>query len=183
MTERDEAESNENKIDPSSDKRVIQNSATIRTLLSLRNIVYSKGLSHGSISENWTHDLRVVVQLQAACKFIDAATFMSPEGGPCVYPQDLTVYLNTLMFHCASQPGLSRVLITIMDFDGVSFNLIFQSFMMSLFSFQLQFQGCELFRKRIIFVFRLFLFSAFYKLQKWELRRFNHSSVRSSVHQ
>jgi hypothetical protein len=107
MTDVDEEETKENNF---------KNSATLRCLLSVRNIIYSKGLAKpGGMEASWNPKLRVVVQLRAACDFIDAANFTSPTGTPCVHSQDLTVYLNTVLFRCASQPGLSRVLSNIID--------------------------------------------------------------------
>ena len=114
MTQRDVEEAEHSKM--GEDVPCIQNSATIRCLLSLRNLLYS----HGDPVETFTDDLRVVVQLEGPCSFIDAASFIGPDGQGCVYPQDLTIYLNTMMFRCAAQPGLSRVLMSIMDFHGVA---------------------------------------------------------------
>ena len=34
-----------------------------------------------------------------------------------VFPLDLSAFLNTLMFECAVKPGLSRVILELLDFD------------------------------------------------------------------
>ena len=95
----------------------IGNSATLRALLALRNVVYSHGRTPG---QRMKPGFRVVVQLQEGCPFVDAAAFMAPDGSQCLYAQDLSPFLNTTMFTCAAQPGLSRVLMTVIDFDGIS---------------------------------------------------------------
>ena len=115
MTERDKEEQAQSMRDGG--KPAIVNSATLRCLLSLRNLLFS----NGDIATTFTPDLRVVVQLQAPCPFIRAVTFIDPyRGYGCVYPQDLTVFLNTAMFRCAAEPGLSRVLLELMNFDRVA---------------------------------------------------------------
>lgn len=113
MTDRDKKEEADSAVD---DNPSIVNSATIRCLLSLRNLLFSNGIPH----ETFTAGLRVVVQLHDSCPFIDAASFIDRDGQKCVFPQDLTLYLNTMMFKCAAQPGLSRVLLSIMDFSKAS---------------------------------------------------------------
>ena len=35
-----------------------------------------------------------------------------------IVPMDLTRFLNSLMFTCAAQPGLSRILMNMLDFEG-----------------------------------------------------------------
>jgi hypothetical protein len=39
---------------------------------------------------------------------------------PVVYPQDLTKYINSLLFFCAAKPGLSRVLLELLNFDATA---------------------------------------------------------------
>ena len=92
----------------------INNSATIRTVLTLRNLIYS----NGDVRENINPELRVVVHLQQTCNFIDAACFVSPSNEQVVFPLDLNDLVSTIMFKCPSKPGLSRVLSEILDFSG-----------------------------------------------------------------
>jgi hypothetical protein len=35
-----------------------------------------------------------------------------------VYPLDLHLFLNSLLFGCVSQPGLAKVLLKLLDFEG-----------------------------------------------------------------
>jgi len=91
----------------------ISNSASIRSLLALRSLF----LSNGNPLETFNKDLRVVVQLQQTCPFIESACFVSPSGSLCVYPMDLSKLINTVMFQSASKPGLTRVLSELLDFE------------------------------------------------------------------
>ena len=115
MTEKDEKEEEESANEDG--KGILPNSATLRCLLSLRNIIYSNS---NLPNETFTPDLRVVIQLHAECPFIEAAGFLDLKGLNCVFPQDLSKYLNISMFQCAGQPGLSRVLMEIMNFGDVA---------------------------------------------------------------
>ena len=75
-------------------------------------------LSNGADpKESFNEDLRVVVQLQQTCPFVDSASFVNPGGMPCVYPMDLSKIMNTIMFQSASKPGLTRVLVNLLDFE------------------------------------------------------------------
>jgi hypothetical protein len=106
MTEDDAAEAeNEGTAD---------NSATIRTVLALRNVMYSNGV----VSETFTKDLRVVVELSTPCPFIAATTFVDPKGTSVLYPQELSRTINALLFYCAAKPGLSRIIMSILDFQS-----------------------------------------------------------------
>ncbi len=80
-------------------------------------MVYSNGDKPGFAMKP---GFRCVVQLQEACPFINASAFIAPDGSQCLYAQDLSPFLNTTMFTCAAQPGLSRVLMSVIDFDGIS---------------------------------------------------------------
>jgi hypothetical protein len=81
------------------------NSATIRTILALRTIIYSNG-SNPALTFNPL--LRVVVHLESPCKFLNAASFVAPASNRSVlHAQDLSRNINSLMFYCASKPGRS----------------------------------------------------------------------------
>ena len=92
------------------------NSATIRTILALRNVIYSDG----NAAKTFDNQLRVVVQLSEACQFMQAAAIVSPRGRSCLFPMDLQMSINTLLFVCAAKPGLSRVLMSLYNFEGVA---------------------------------------------------------------
>ena len=93
----------------------LKNAATVRCVLALRNVLYSDGdLSSFSPS------LRVVVQLTRSCPFLDSAAFVAPDGHNSLYTQDLSKFVNSLLFFCANRPGLSRVLLSLLDFDGIA---------------------------------------------------------------
>ena len=94
------------------------NSATLRCLLAVRNIIMSFGEDTvGKAAVHFNKDLRVVCQLQSACPYIEAANFVTPSGDPVVFPLDISNYLNTLMFKCSTKPGLSQVLTNLLDFE------------------------------------------------------------------
>mmetsp|Transcript_24024 Transcript_24024/g.54206 ORF Transcript_24024/g.54206 Transcript_24024/m.54206 type:complete len:222 (-) Transcript_24024:1440-2105(-) len=86
------------------------NSATIRTLLSLRKLLFD----HGRYPRD---DLRVVVQLDNPCDFVDATNFQARDGRNLLYPQENSVFINSILFHCAGAPGLSQVLMELFNFE------------------------------------------------------------------
>mmetsp|Transcript_16355 Transcript_16355/g.19346 ORF Transcript_16355/g.19346 Transcript_16355/m.19346 type:complete len:1124 (+) Transcript_16355:43-3414(+) len=106
MTENDEMES-------SLSNGRISNSATIRTVLALRNVMYS----NGDPVETFESDCRIIVQLQRPCQSLSAASFLAPSGMEVMYPLDLHDFINTLLFKCVSKPGLSRVITSLLDFE------------------------------------------------------------------
>jgi len=63
------------------------------------------------------------VQLASPSKAINAATFLAPDGRPCVLVQDLSLYLNSMMFTCLSQHGLGEVLHDLIGFEGAAMRL------------------------------------------------------------
>ena len=111
MTEKDKAEAEESRQGNWAESEMIakpsvENAATIRCLLALRNLIYSNCSKSGGSAEigaRFNPDLRVVVQLHMPCQFMNAASFLSPEGRHVVYLQDLTLELNSIMFTCASR--------------------------------------------------------------------------------
>jgi len=93
---------------------VVAHPATIRTILALRNVIYSNGWAALTFNMN----LRVVVHLESDCKFINAMDFIAPDGRQCLYAQDMSLAINTLLFYCAAKPGLSRLIIGLLNFEG-----------------------------------------------------------------
>ena len=91
----------------------IQNGTTIRVALAIRNTI----LQHHDNTDKT--DVRVVLQLNKPSDFIEAACF-EHNGHEVMLPMDLSVFLNTLMFKSAAQPGLARVLLQLFDFEGSS---------------------------------------------------------------
>ena len=87
-----------------SDGRIL-NGATLRVALALRNTVLSNtNPKSGTINP----DLRVVLQMSEPSNFVDAVCFTGAKGNEVILPMDLNVFLNTLLFKSASQPGLAR---------------------------------------------------------------------------
>lgn len=98
----------------------LRNGATVRTLLGLRSILCSSAEKMREMDER---DLRIVVEMQKEADFVDSACFKSVLGRRVCERMDLTVYINSLMFLCASKPHMSRVVMTIMDFKETTFRL------------------------------------------------------------
>jgi len=69
------------------------------------------------------HDKRIVVQLQVASRFVEAACFPSPSGRKVFQSLDMTRFLNALLFLCASKKGLSQVFMAVLDFEGSAFRV------------------------------------------------------------
>ena len=108
MTERDTKEEDE------SDGR-IHNGATLRTTLALRHVLFTNPYSKRLTV---IPGLRIVLQLQGPSEYVDATCFKHPNGDDVIIPMDLSAFLNSLMFKCAAQPGLSSILMSILDFEG-----------------------------------------------------------------
>ena len=93
----------------------IFNGATLRTCLALRNVLFTNKYSE---AHDINPDLRIVLQMLHPSEYVDAALFKHPNGQNVVIPMDLSVFLNSLMFKCAAQPGLSEVILSILNFEG-----------------------------------------------------------------
>ena len=89
----------------------IQNGTTIRVALAARNTIFSHNGDANS-------DLRIVLQMSNPSDYVDAVCFTNELGHEVMLPMDLSIFLNTLMFKSAAQPGLAKVLLQIFDFDG-----------------------------------------------------------------
>ena len=112
-----------------------QNGATIRTVLALRhnllsNSNYVNHLEQGfevahedgnTIYTNNGNNVRIVVQLSAQCRYHRALEFRSPiSHQQLLYPMDLSLFLNKLLFWCTAKPGLAKVLTTIINFEDTA---------------------------------------------------------------
>lgn len=96
----------------------IENGMTLRVLLGLRVALFS-----AQPPPRWD-DLRIVVQLTSPDKAIDVINLGEASyGRPVMACQDLSIFLNGLMFNCTLQPGLSYTLLNILSFEGVAFRL------------------------------------------------------------
>lgn len=52
--------------------------------------------------------VRIVLQLTEQCKFTRAFEFRSPAtNAKLVYPMDLSLFVNKLLFWCTAKPGAS----------------------------------------------------------------------------
>lgn len=95
---------------------MINTCATIRTVLALRNVIYSN-LQEQSLARAFQNNLRVVVQINRDCPFLQHANFVGLDGHSRLWVQDLSRYINSLLFVTASKPGLSRVMLDLFDFQ------------------------------------------------------------------
>ena len=94
----------------------IQNGATLRVALAVRNTLFAYPFHKGDMNP----DLRIVLQMSKPSPYVDAVCFKNNSGHEVFLPMDLSLFLNTLLFRSASQPGLARVLMMIFDFEGIS---------------------------------------------------------------
>jgi hypothetical protein len=108
MTEQDQEEEDE------SDGKIF-NGATLRCALALRHVLFTNPYSP---TVDVHPDLRIVLQMTSPSAYVDAACFEHPDGRDVIIPMDLSVFLNSLMFSCAAQPGLSQIILSILDFEG-----------------------------------------------------------------
>lgn len=51
---------------------------------------------------------------------MEESTFVDPNGVSALYPQELSRTVNSLLFFCAAKPGLSRVIMDVLDFQTAS---------------------------------------------------------------
>lgn len=109
MTEEDQDEE-----DASEGK--IKNGATLRVCLALRHVLFTNSYSDKA---DFHPDLRIVLQMTSPSHYVDSTNFQNADGTNVIIPMDLSKFLNSLMFLCAAQPGLSKVLLGILDFEGV----------------------------------------------------------------
>ena len=110
MTEQDEKEEDES-------DNMIFNGATLRSCLALRHVLFTNPYDSGG--EGVHPDLRVVLQMTKPSEYVDAACFKHADDmRDVIIPMDLSLFLNSLMFTCAAQPGLSKIILSMLDFEG-----------------------------------------------------------------
>ena len=105
--------SEQDEIEEAETRGKISNGASLRTLLALRHVLFT--------SANHSPTRSVVVQILKPSIQIEAASFRDARGYPLVKPLDMGVFLNSLLFSCASQQGLSLVLMELLDCEGAAF--------------------------------------------------------------
>ena len=93
----------------------VVNGASIRTLLALRSLLAG---SERKLRSFDTFNKRVVVQLQENRPYVEAACFPSPSGRKVVETIDITRFVNSLLFNCASKRGLSQVVMNCLNLEG-----------------------------------------------------------------
>ena len=110
LTEQDEKEEDES-------DHMIFNGATLRSCLALRHILFTNPYSKEGVHP----DLRIVLQMSKPSEYVDAACFKHADDfRDVIMPMDLSKFLNSLMFTCAAQPGLSKILLGLLDFEGLA---------------------------------------------------------------
>ena len=97
----------------------IHNGATLRVVLALRHVLFTNSYTAAK-GNGLNPDLRIVLQMSNPSEYVDAACFTHDNGNPAVIPVDLTKFSNALMFNCAAQPGLSAILLDLLDFEGAA---------------------------------------------------------------
>lgn len=105
--------SEQDEIEEAETRGKISNGASLRTLLALRHVLFT--------SANHSPTRSVVAQILKPSIQIEAASFRDARGYPLVKPLDMGVFLNSLLFSCASQQGLSLVLMELLDCEGAAF--------------------------------------------------------------
>ncbi len=91
----------------------IQNAGSITGMLALRHVLLTD-------STELRDDLRITVQLSAPSVYAKTATFTNARGEEVMKTLDLSVMMNSLMFSCANTPGLSRVLLDLLNFESAA---------------------------------------------------------------
>ena len=113
MSEKDQVEEDES-------EGTIQNGATLRTSLALRYVIFTNPYATKNGRAMPHPDLRIVLQMSHPSDYVDAACFAHADGRQVIFPVDLSKFSNSLMFNCAAQPGLSAILLDMLDFEGVA---------------------------------------------------------------
>lgn len=113
MSEQDQTEEDES-------EGTIQNGATLRATLALRHVIFQHPFSMDNGKPMPHPDLRIVLQMSHPSEYVSAACFSHADGRQVIFPVDLSKFSNSLMFNCAAQPGLSSILLDMLDFEGVA---------------------------------------------------------------
>jgi hypothetical protein len=95
------------------------NSATIRCLLALRNVLSDP--ADKITGETFPPNLSCVVcQLSQECEYIRATSFARQNGKPLLFARNLTSSKDAMLFNCALTPGLSQVFMNLLNFESTS---------------------------------------------------------------
>ena len=94
----------------------IHNGATLRCALALRHVIFGNSYQNLGLHP----DLRIVLQMTSPSSYVNAVCFQNDWNNDVILPLDLSLFLNSLMFFCATQPGLASVLMEIIDFEGTA---------------------------------------------------------------
>lgn len=99
----------------------LQNGATMRVALALRHALFTNDFEQATLLTPAVHnnpDLRIILQLSSPSAYIDALSFKNDDGYDVVLPIDLSPFLNSIMFSCSAQPGLAKVILSLLDIEG-----------------------------------------------------------------
>ena len=86
--------SEQDALEEAETKGKITNGASLRTILALRHVLFTSATHSPTRS--------VVVQILKPSLQVEAASFRDARGFPLVRPLDMSVFLNSLLFSCAS---------------------------------------------------------------------------------
>eukprot|EP00930_Biecheleria_cincta_P039055 TRINITY_DN26861_c0_g1_i1.p1 TRINITY_DN26861_c0_g1~~TRINITY_DN26861_c0_g1_i1.p1 ORF type:complete len:857 (-),score=140.97 TRINITY_DN26861_c0_g1_i1:89-2659(-) len=94
------------------------NAKTLRALLALRVALFTSDKPPA-----W-EDLRIVAHLERPSKELGAIQLGEAQGGrPILHVQEMSAFVNSLMFTCVCQPGLAFALLELLSFGGNAFRL------------------------------------------------------------
>eukprot|EP00933_Yihiella_yeosuensis_P024340 TRINITY_DN18868_c1_g1_i1.p1 TRINITY_DN18868_c1_g1~~TRINITY_DN18868_c1_g1_i1.p1 ORF type:complete len:621 (+),score=96.90 TRINITY_DN18868_c1_g1_i1:44-1864(+) len=95
----------------------VKNGATLRSILALRVVLHCS-TDYERSQSSWD-DLRIVAQLASPSKAIQVAHMgEATDGRPFLSPQVLSIFMNSLLFTCAVQPGIGFTLLSMLSFEG-----------------------------------------------------------------
>eukprot|EP00931_Biecheleriopsis_adriatica_P089392 TRINITY_DN63531_c0_g1_i1.p1 TRINITY_DN63531_c0_g1~~TRINITY_DN63531_c0_g1_i1.p1 ORF type:complete len:836 (-),score=97.81 TRINITY_DN63531_c0_g1_i1:143-2650(-) len=113
MTNADDAEADEH-------EGCVQNGATLRTLLALRRVLCLAN------HVPFQYDMRVIAQLSTAKKAEHLGGLQlgkTADNRQILQLQDFSVFVNSLLFSCTTQPGMAFVLLALLNFEGSALKL------------------------------------------------------------
>jgi hypothetical protein len=111
--------SKEDQVEEDESEGTIHNGATLRATLALRHVIFKHPYATDAKGHAQPHpDLRIVLQMSHPSDYVEAACFTHEDGRRVIFPIDLSRFANSLMFNCAAQPGLSAILLDMLDFEG-----------------------------------------------------------------
>ena len=99
----------------------LHNGATLRCVLALRHVIFTNKYSEKpNTGVSMCPNLRIILHMTSPSTFVDAANFCDENNNSVIHAVDLSKFLNSVMFSCASQPGLAKVLTSILNFEGTA---------------------------------------------------------------